>query len=513
MVFLAAAGFFERYVVGAAPSEHSLLNVEGILAVAFLAILFLGSRAAVAGERGGTRIASAAVIAVLIALAFAGTLRSPFLYDDYTHVTDAAHYTVGVALAQFGPVAHPPGLFFRPLGFFLYWLNYLFAGSNPLVWHASSLALHAAASFLVYLLCGAVGLSRLPALAAALLFAILGTTAETVAWLDARFDLMAVSLVLVSLLLVCRYLRSVRVGWLIASMVVGAAAMLTKETAFCLPLLVACLAFFRPLSERRCIWTAAAWSAVLAAALFAYRWWALGGIGGYRGPGGTAGIAQSSLVHALSGLLLREWAILCFPFNWSLDHGLASGLALAAIPLVLAACAFTSRASLSRLAGCFAMVIAASLPVQHLLLMGSNLSGTRNLYLATVGWALLWGVVWEGMNRRLATVAAGLLLAAQLTLLEHNLTAWRDAAELARSVCTDFGRSVAAMPGVIVVRGLPETRNGAVLLHNGFPQCVEMNSGLPAARILVRDARDPRPSWARSEFVWNAARNQLEETR
>ena len=512
-VFAGAAALFERSVIRGALSEHSLLNVEGILALAFVAILLLRSHPSPAGAQGGAKVWAAALITGLIALAFAGALRSPFLYDDYTHSTDAAAYTLRVAAVQFGPVAHPPGLFFRPFGFFLYWLNYLFAGAQPLLWHATSMALHITSSVLVYLLCGAIGLPRLPALAGAFLFAINGTTAETVAWIDARFDLMVTSLVLASLLLVCRYLRTVRPGWLAAALFVAAAAMLTKETAFCLPILIACLAFFQPASERRRIWTASAWMAGLATALFAYRWWALGGIGGYRGPGGAPGITQFSLVHAVNGLLLREWAILCFPFNWSLDRGPASTLALAAIPLILAACAFMSRASRSRLAGCCALVIAASLPVQHLLLMGSNLAGARNLYLATVGWALLWGFALDGMNRHLATCIAALLLAAQFVILQHNLAAWRDAADLAQSVCTEFGRTAAATPGVLVVRGLPDTRNGAVFLHNGFPQCVEMNSGFPAARIYVQEPGQPRPAWATHEFVWNAAHSQLEETK
>ncbi|HTR39548.1 MAG TPA: glycosyltransferase family 39 protein [Bryobacteraceae bacterium] len=512
-VFAGAASFFERDVIRGVPSEHSLLNVESILALAFVAILLLRSHPNPATAQGGARAWAAALITGLIALAFAGSLRSPFLFDDYTHITDAAAYTFHVAAVQFGPVAHPPGLFFRPFGFFLYWLNYLFAGSNPVLWHATSIALHITSSVLVYLLCGAIGLPRLPALAAASLFAINGTTAETVAWIDARFDLMVTSLVLASLLLVCRYLRTVRPGWLAAALFVAAGAMLTKETAFCLPILIACLAFFQPASERRRIWTTSAWMAGLATALFAYRWWALGGIGGYRGPGGTPGIAQFSLVHAVNGLLLREWAILCFPFNWSLDRGPLSSCALAAIPLILAACAFTSKASRSRLAGCVALVIAASLPVQHLLLMGSTLAGARNLYLATVGWALLWGFALDGMNRRSATCIAGLLLAAQFVILQHNLAAWRDSAELAQSVCTQFGRTAAAMPGVLVVRGLPDTRNGAVFLHNGFPQCVEMNSGFPAARIYIQEPGQLRPAWATHEFVWNAALSQLEETK
>jgi len=53
---------------------------------------------------------------------------------------------------------------------------------------------------------------------------------------------------------------------------------------------------------------------------------------------------------------------------------------------------------------------------------------------------------------------------------------------------------------------------GANFLHNGFPQCVQMNSGFPAARIYVHEPGQPRPAWAASEFVWNAARKQFKES-
>lgn len=509
-VFIAAAGFFELYAFRGAPSEHSLLNAEGMVALAFLAILLVRSGSAGAGSGAKLSASSAALIVCVTVLAFLSSLHSPFLYDDYTHITDAAHFTFPAAMAQFGPVPQPPGLFFRPFGFFLYWLNYLWADQNPVVWHAVSLALHALAAILVLALGGEIGLARPAALAGALVFAVAGTAAETVAWIDARFDLMATCLVLASILLVCRYLRSARVLWLVTAMGAGAAAMLTKETAFCLPLLIACLAFFRGPQEGSRIWSASAWSAGLAAALFAYRWWALGGIGGYRSPAGAPAIAQLSPLRSLNGLFLREWAILFFPFNWSLDPGTASRLALALIPLILAVSAFAARASSRRLLGCLAFVFAASLPVQHLLLMGTALSGTRNLYLVSVGWALLCALVLEAMNRRLAIAAACLLVAAQWTMLEHNLKAWRSAAQLAQSVCTEFGRTAAAAHGMVVVSGLPDTRSGAVFLHNGFPQCVEINSGFPAARIFVRETNQPHPAWATGEFVWNAANNRLE---
>ncbi|MGP0075961.1 MAG: hypothetical protein ACLPWF_28930 [Bryobacteraceae bacterium] len=491
-------------------SQHALLNVEGFIALGFVALLFIRGgevkKSAAGFDALGLAIATT-IIALAVSLAFAPILRAPFLYDDYTHITDASHFTWRSVAQQFEPVTGR-GLFFRPVGFFLYWLNYLWAGANPVWWHASSIALHAICSCLVYALCRELGVSRWASLGGALLFASTGLAAETVGWIDARFDLMTTALVLASLLCIGR-------GWVIGGLALGAAGMLCKESGFCLPLLIAALALFRSSEERRPIWRAAAWAGLVAAILFAYRWWAIGGIGGYGAPAGEANILHFNLLHTLNALLLRQWAILFFPFNWSAPSSPILRAAVVAIPFILATCAWMARAPRRLLAGCVIFIIAAGLPVQHMLLLGASTGGSRQLYLGSVGLALLWAVVLDSMAWRpriiFASLLACLLLAIGGWILEHNLSVWRDTAELARSVCVSFGKTAGEVPGTIVVRGLPATRMGVVFLNNGFPQCVEMNAGVPAWRIQVGD-EGVAPSDAH-EFVWNDDARRIEEAR
>jgi len=483
-------------------SQHALLNVEGFIALGFVALLFIRGgevkKSAAGFDALGLAIATA-VIALAVSLAFAPILRAPFLYDDYTHITDATHFTWLSVAQQFEPVTGR-GLFFRPIGFFLYWLNYLWAGANPVLWHASSIALHAICSCLVFALCRELGVSRAASLVGALLFALTGLAAETVGWIDARFDLMTTALVLASLLCIGR-------NWLISGVALGAAGMLCKESGFCLPFLIAALALFRNSQERRRIWRAAAWTSLVASILFAYRWWALHGIGGYD--------AHFHLLHTLNALLLRQWAILFFPFNWSAPSSPTLRVAVVAIPFILAAVAWMARAPRRFLAGCTIFIIAAGLPVQHLLLLSTSLGGSRELYLGSVGWALLWAVLLESMAWRprviFASLLACLLLAIGACMLEHNLRVWRDTAEVVRSVCASFGKTAADIPGNIVVHGLPASRMGTVFLNNGFPQCVDMNAGVPAWRIQVSD-QGAAPSDAH-EFVWNDATGRIEAVR
>jgi hypothetical protein len=69
-----------------------------------------------------------------------------------------------------------------------------------------------------------------------------------------------------------------------------------------------------------------------------------------------------------------------------------------------------------------------------------------------------------------------------------------------------FGRKIAGTSGVVLVKGLPAIRNGAVFLRNGFPQCVELNSDVPAWRIQVNG---PEATGARV-YHWNEAHGRIE---
>jgi hypothetical protein len=505
-----SGGFLAVDAFRPSPLQHALMNAEGIVALSFLALLYARGSARAGGESGFDALGPAlavAVIIVVVSLAFAPILRTPFLYDDYTHIADASRSTWRSVALQFGPVAGR-GLFFRPMGFFFYWLNYLFARDNPTWWHASSIALHACCACLTYALCREVGLSRPASLAGALLFGLSGVSAEAVAWIDARFDLMTTALVLASLIFVCRFAATARTAWLAGALAAGTCAMLSKESGFCLPFLIASLALLRDGRDWARIGRAASFAGVLALVLFAYRWWAIGGIGGYTGTAGELNIVHFNFVRTVDALLLRQWAVLFFPFNWS-TQTISPMLraTLAASPFVLAACAWMARPPRRQLIGCLAFIIAAGLPVQHLLLISPDLAGSRILYLGSVGCALLWAIVLDTMGRTPRIAMACVVLALQGWMLEHNLEAWRDTAELARSVCVEFGQVVASASGRVVVRGLPAIRNGAVFLQNGFPQCVEMNTGVPAERIQLQDLG--RESGVR-EFVWSEAHGRIE---
>jgi hypothetical protein len=171
-------------------------------------------------------------------------------------------------------------------------------------------------------------------------------------------------------------------------------------------------------------------------------------------------------------------------------------------PLLLFACAWSARLPRRIYLGCIALTTVAAFPVQHLLLIGSDLSGARILYMLSLGWAILWGAVFSAIpSSRLRTLAIVWILTWHAVMLHHNLAFWLQVPQQAREVCAEFGRTLAKIQTQAVVSGLPQKKNGVTFLANGFPQCVAMNSDVPASRVSVN---------GEPNFEWNETTERIE---
>ena len=447
-----------------------------------------------------------------IAIAFSPNLRSPFVYDDYTHILQSSHATWRILLNAFAPVHGARGLFFRPVGFISYWLDYQWAGRHVTRWHLWSIAAHAVNTCLVYGLITRFGIRRAPAFIGALLFALHGSRAETVAWSDARFDLLAAFFALCAVLAALRYCQTGRRVLYVPLALCAALAVCAKESAFCLPLLPLALLPALPRTQWRRAAAASLALAAICAGVFAYRWWALGGIGGYVDRSGVSAVWHSRPLHTTEALLFRQWAFLFFPVNWSLP--LEWWLRIAACAF-LAALLLTVRGGPSRapLWAGLAFLLAAVIPVQHILMFQPDFAGARVLYLPLAGLAIFWAALLDRSPRsRLTWAMAAALIAFNVAALEHNLAPWRTTPAAATAVCSAFGRDMAKDPRPVFVVGLPDRLRGVYFLSNGFPECVEMNSGQAASRVHLAQSAGELPPATRT-FVWNQDRGRLEERR
>jgi 4-amino-4-deoxy-L-arabinose transferase-like glycosyltransferase len=334
---------------------------------------------------------------------------------------------------------------------------------------------------------------------------------------DARFDLLATLFTLCALLAALEYCRTGRRRLYVPSIVCAALAVYTKESAFCLPLLPLALLPFLPRAEWRRVAAASLALGSVCAILFVYRWWALGGIGGYDDSTGISAFWDSRPLHTFEALFFRQWAFLFFPVNWSvpLEWWLrAAAAGFLAVLVAFAARGTAPRSSRSRLMAGVAFLLAADIPVQHLLMFQPDLAGARGLYLPLIGLAIFWAALLErSAQSKLAWAMAAVLMAFNVAALRHNLRPWRTTPAAAAAVCGALGRELANDPRPVFVSGLPNRLQGVYFLSNGFPECVEMNSGQQAARVHLADgSAESVPLYAR-RFVWNREQGSLEEKR
>jgi tetratricopeptide (TPR) repeat protein len=198
------------------------------------------------------------LVVLAAVVVYANTLRNGFVWDDVVIVVDNPNLKDWRRLPELlsGPLA-PGTLYYRPLQALTFAVDYAVAGLGPAFFHATNVALHAAAALLFYYLSRGMLQQATAALIAAALFAVHPVHTEAVAYVSGRADSLAAIAVLGALLLRSRPLLSAAAFL---------AALLARESGLVLLLLTALLdAGGVPRSSRRDIaWRWAAYLVVLA---------------------------------------------------------------------------------------------------------------------------------------------------------------------------------------------------------------------------------------------------------
>jgi tetratricopeptide (TPR) repeat protein len=180
-------------------------------------------------------LAAVALYARTLAFGFTGLDDVDLVLDDpSTHAGPA-----GLLRALSRPYMHvvdPDHAYYRPLVTASYWLDGQWSGGRPLAYHATNVALHAAAAALFHALLGRLALGRGVALAAALLFAAHPALAAAVAWIPGRNDSLLAVFVLAAWLLFAADSERPSLASRAGHLACFALALLTKETAVVVPL-------------------------------------------------------------------------------------------------------------------------------------------------------------------------------------------------------------------------------------------------------------------------------------
>ncbi|MBI5024035.1 MAG: tetratricopeptide repeat protein [Candidatus Omnitrophica bacterium] len=193
-------------------------------------------------------------LCVLGFLAYGQTIAYPFVHDDVVFIQqnprlaffDWKNIFQGTVIS----VDSSPGInaYYRPLLELLYRVEYVFFGLNPSGYHFLNILFHIANSFLVYWLVNVLAQGRKGfALAAAVLFLLHPVQSEAVACISGISNLLFAFLVLAGLYF---YLRN-SVTSHVLSLLAFALALLAKEQAVVLPILIVLLEIIYPLSVTR----------------------------------------------------------------------------------------------------------------------------------------------------------------------------------------------------------------------------------------------------------------------
>lgn len=182
----------------------------------------------------------------LPALIFLRTLRYDFVYDDKFLILQNPSVQ---SLADWKQIFHQPMWafadskatvpYYRPLLILLFAVEHSFFGYNPLPWHLINLLLHIGTVFLVFWVGRLVFQNDSTAILAALFFGVYPVTSEVASWVAACNESLLAIAFLVSF---GGFLEAARtrhpLPWRVLSVAMLACALLVKELAIILPVLM-----------------------------------------------------------------------------------------------------------------------------------------------------------------------------------------------------------------------------------------------------------------------------------
>lgn len=426
-------------------------------------------------------------------IGFSGIINSWFLSDDFAQIGRVLSGDLSVVWGK----AH--GGFFRPLFILSYLIDTRIWGAKPFGFHLTNIVFHSLNGFLTFQL----GLRlvedlKLPvrvkqtvALGAGALFLMHPSHTEAVSWISGRADIFATFFCLASLWFFLTYQRVLRGLHLGSSLACFALALLAKESAVCLPLLIVVTGLFicpprwdRPTVRRQLPVFAVYFSILIVFVLVRYAF--LGSLVGGYGTGQHLNFAPGWLRDRLLEAVVRS-VLPTLPdrLAWYLFKPLQSRafifFSLICVALIAAAIVFrrkwyvaSDRWEQNRfmiaLAGLF---LCALLPVINLRLTLYETLGERFLYLPTVFSCLLLAYLAAILLRRHSLVVLLLICAVgfySLRLVQTNMI-WSEAAHLSQSITNELVES--STNDHLIILNAPDSVRGVPVFHNGLPEALE----------------------------------------
>lgn len=185
------------------------------------------------------------VIALVCAVAYANTIPAGFVWDDPYQITENSQikslrnvpslFTSEVWAGVEGEHRTP---YYRPLFTLSLAFDYFLWGEKPAGFHFTNLLLHVLASVMAFCLAFGITRSRPAALFSALVFAVHPVHTEAVAWVSGRNEMLCAGFMFLSFYLYILHRDKGLTRYLAGSLVAFFLALLSKEMAVTLPLIL-----------------------------------------------------------------------------------------------------------------------------------------------------------------------------------------------------------------------------------------------------------------------------------
>ncbi len=197
------------------------------------------------------------LLAVLVFVVYSPSLKGPFLWDDEHLIVDNSFlrswaHVPGILATDIGNGAGRAYDFWRPLQILSYLFDFTVWKLHPLGFHLGNVLLHFLCAAALFWLAWLVFADRRLAALAALLFAVHPAHTEAVSFISGRADPLSLLFLLLSFGLLLKDAARPRLRFFLLSLGAYALALMSRESALLLPVLVVVyrLTLRKPVSRR-----------------------------------------------------------------------------------------------------------------------------------------------------------------------------------------------------------------------------------------------------------------------
>ena len=457
---------------------------------------------------------AAFVLLATVGLCFSGTLRTGFVSDDFVLVHKVA---TGGYYSSWGGAGDT---FYRPVTTLSYLTDFHIWGNDPAGFHLTNVFWHLlsgiAVFLFIYFAMKQVPFSKpcLYAILSSVLFLVLASHSESVAWVSGRTDIIATVMCLMSLCFFYRQLSIPSVFYSTLALLLFLVGLLAKESVIITPLLWVLLFFYNSPSQKgnpRRNLVLIGFSVLVAAGYLVLRIIFSNSLVSGLKYGRILDLSPISLAENLVRYTFRVF-IPYLPLSFRgfvTENPIIVPLFLLVLILPILFLVFKRATAKQKnflflMVGCFFVSL---LPVLGMKVSLFDTQSERFLYLPSVFATGFFTVALISLFResKLSLIVLVIMILFQGIFLQRSNGNWREAGRL----CSGIAQSVAEYDAdSIYILAIPDSFRGAYVFRNGLDESVAMLTGRKSKYTVYCKIS----SYGDSLVSENASRIDLDET-